>query len=537
MLGNMMQRPLLITSILRHAAIRFKSAGVASRGRDGEVIRLSYPQLLRRVNRLANALKGLDLRVGDRVATLAWNDHRHFETYYAVSGSGAVCHTINPRLSLEQISYIAAHAGDRILFVDPQFEPIAAHLVKCCPQLEQVILLCDAAAMPETEIAGALDYESLIDGQPADFDWPEFDENTSSALCYTSGTTGNPKGVLYSHRSTVLHALTSSQSFGFALSPGQVVMPMVPMFHVNAWNLPYSAPLTGANLVLPGPAPTGAVMVELIKSESVQKLIGVPTVLQMLINESNAREVDLAPLDSVITGGSAPSPKLIGEFEDRGIDMMHGSGMTETSSMLTLNRLEEGEADLSFEERVQIKSKQGQPPFGVEMRIVSEEGEVMPWDGKAFGHLELRAPWVVERYYEAAEPATVDGWFRTGDIATIDEKARLQIVDRAKDVIKSGGEWISSIELENAASSDPGVGVAAVIAVSDEKWGERPLLVVEPRPGASLSRDGLLAALAQRVPKWWLPDDVIFIEKMPLTATGKVSKLELREQFKDCKAL
>jgi fatty-acyl-CoA synthase len=278
-------------------------------------------------------------------------------------------------------------------------------------------------------------------------------------------------------------------------------------------------------------------MVELIKSESVQKLIGVPTVLQMLINESNAREVDLAPLDSVITGGSAPSPKLIGEFEDRGIDMMHGSGMTETSSMLTLNRLEEGEADLSFEERVQIKSKQGQPPFGVEMRIVSEEGEVMPWDGKAFGHLELRAPWVVERYYEAAEPATVDGWFRTGDIATIDEKARLQIVDRAKDVIKSGGEWISSIELENAASSDPGVGVAAVIAVSDEKWGERPLLVVEPRPGASLSRDGLLAALAQRVPKWWLPDDVIFIEKMPLTATGKVSKLELREQFKDRKAL
>jgi acyl-CoA synthetase (AMP-forming)/AMP-acid ligase II len=532
MLGNMMQRPLLTQSVLQHAANRFQGTSISSRNHDGTVAHFSFTTLRERVGQLTNALEDFGLQPGDRVGTLAWNDHRHLELYYAVSGSGAICHTVNPRLAVEQIEYIIDHAGDRFLFVDRTFAPLVPQILTRCPKVEGVVFLCEPADISPEIAGGGLFYEEFLDAQSPEHEWGEFDENTASGLCYTSGTTGNPKGVLYSHRSTILHALVSSHSCGFALSHGHVVMPVVPMFHVNAWNLPYSALITGAHLVLPGAAPTGASMFALIKSERVEKIIAVPTVLQMLLDHAEKVGEDLAPLRYVITGGSSPATKLMHDLESRGIEVLHGSGMTETSSMLTMNHLDEDERQLDLDSRLEFKVKQGQAPFGMELRIVNDANEILPWDGKSSGHLEVRAPWVLERYYGADEPATVDGWFRSGDVATIDPQARMQIVDRTKDLIKSGGEWISSIDLENAAAGVASVAVVGVVAIAHPKWGERPLMVVQCKAGETVSKESVMAPLIEKFPRWWLPDEVVFIDAMPLTATGKISKLALRERFK-----
>jgi 3-(methylthio)propionyl---CoA ligase len=540
MFGQMMDRPLLISALLRHAEAQSPTREIVSVTADQPRHRYTFRDAFARARKLANALKRLGIRQGDRIATLAWNDFRHFEIYYGVSCSGFVCHTINPRLFEEQIAYIVNHAEDRWLFLDPAFVPLVEKLQARLGTLEGYVVLTDDAHMPATALPRACSYEALIAAESDAFEWPEFDERMASALCYTSGTTGDPKGVLYSHRSTVLHCYSSALRDSHNVSGRDTIMPVVPMFHVNAWGLPYSSAMVGAKLVLPGPKMGDPETLQaLIESESVSFAAAVPTVWQGLLAylEKTGKHID--SLQRVICGGSAVPVALMDQMRDRhGVEVIHSWGMTETSPIGTACSLSAAAEELPTAERDALRAKQGRAVFGIELKIVDENGKTLPHDGKAFGALKVRGPWVAASYFKSANPSPAfdaDGWFNTGDVATICPLGYLQITDRTKDVIKSGGEWISSIELENLAIAHPAVAQAAAIAIAHPKWQERPLLVVVRKPGASVSREELLNFFLGKVAKWWIPDDVVFVEKLPLTATGKLSKLQLRQQFADYK--
>jgi fatty-acyl-CoA synthase len=538
MRGLMMDAPLLITSIMQHGARYNGDAEVVSVTADNPRHRYTYGAAFERAARLAHALTRLGMRRGDRIGTLAWNDHRHFEIYYAVSCAGAVCHTINPRLFEEQISYIVNHAEDRILLIDPMFVPLIEKLAGAIRGVEAIVVMTDAAHMPESLLPNVRCYETLLEAERPDFDWPQLDEYTASSLCYTSGTTGHPKGVLYSHRSTLLHALSCIAPDVMGVSMRDAILPVVPMFHVNAWGTPYSAPMIGAKLVLPG-AKMGdpETLQTLIESEGVTFALGVPTIWMGLLAYLQRTGKRLGRLERTIVGGACCPPSMIHEFHDTyGVTVCHGWGMTEMSPVGTAGGLTRQMHEWSAERQLAVRAKQGRPIFGVQMKIVDEEGRELPWDGQSAGALLVRGPTICSEYYRADDATAshdAEGWFRTGDVGTIDASGYLQITDRTKDVIKSGGEWISSIELENTALAHPAVAEAAVIAVPHPRWQERPLLVAVLNDGANLTRDELLGWFRGRVASWWIPDDVVFVEEIPHTATGKISKLTLRQQFGD----
>ena len=505
MLGLMSERPLLISAILTHAATFHGNVEIVSRTVEGPIHRYTYRDAERRSKQLANALLRLRIEPGDRVATRAWNTFRHFELYYAISGIGAVCHTINPRLFDDQIVYIVNHASDRLLFVDTTFLPLVERLAPRLPADCRIVLMTDAENSPSTGLPVLPCYEQLIAAEDADFAWPEFDERTAASLCYTSGTTGHPKGALYSHRSTVLHAFGISLPDAISISAADVVCPVVPLFHACGWGIPHAVPMNGAKLVMPGPRLDGASLHELFESEGVTYALGVPTVwlgFEAYLSSSGAR---CSSLHRVLSGGSSVPPSMVEAFARHGIDMRQGWGMTEMSPLGTTAALKARHRSLDAAEQLAVKVKQGRPVFGVEMKIVDDEGRAQPHDGKSMGEILVRGPWIVSGYFEdaAAGAASVepDGWFHTGDMATIDSDGYMQITDRRKDVIKSGGEWISSIDLENAAIAHDDVAEAAVIAVPDPRWGERPLLIVVPRPGCTPERDQLIAFLAEQFPK------------------------------------
>ncbi|WP_372884652.1 long-chain-fatty-acid--CoA ligase [Shimia sp.] len=536
MLGSMMMRPLRIADILTYAAEIHPSAEIVSVRSEGDLHRTTYAETARRVAQLAHGLRAIGARPGDRIATLAWNGYRHFELYYAISGLGAVCHTINPRLAAEQMTYIIRHAEDTVLCLDLAFVPLVAALREQWPAGLKLVVMTDPAHMPEGDY---LCYEDLLEGQPEQFDWPEFPEETAAALCYTSGTTGHPKGTLYSHRSTVLHAMMVGLSLPAALQPGRRILPVVPLFHVNAWGLPYAAPLTGASLIFPGPALDGESLFRLMEAEQVYSAWGVPTVWLGLQAEI-ARQGRLpAGFADMVVGGSAAPASMIRDFESRGVNVCHAWGMTEMSPVGTQGNLPVHLDHLSLDEKVAIKGKQGRRIFGVDLKIVDEDGARLPHDGIAAGELFVRGNAITAGYFrnDEANAGAFDGegWFGTGDVATIDREGYLCITDRAKDLIKSGGEWISSLDLENTVMAHPLVANCAVIAVPHPKWDERPLLIVVPSPEGRPQVGELMALLEVHFAKWQLPDDVVFVDELPLTATGKVSKRTLRQRFADHK--
>ena len=538
MQGLIMDYPLTITSIMQHAEINHPDAEIVSVTHDNPRHRYTYAEAFLRTRKLANALIQYGILEGDRIATLAWNDYRHFELYYAVSGIAAVTHTINPRLFAEQIIYIINHAEDRLIFVDPMIVPIIEPLQKELANVESFIILTDEANMPSTSLANSQCYETFIADASAEIEWPLFDENTASSLCYTSGTTGNPKGVLYSHRANVLHSYSSTSPEVFNFAVGDVAMPVVPMFHVNAWGIPYAAPMMGAKLVFPGPKMgDGETLQALIEEEGVTFSAGVPTVWLALLEYLNSSGKKIESLNRVIIGGSACPESIMREFQDKhGVYVNHAWGMTETSPLGTVNTLKPEMKTLSEAEQYKIRLKQGRTLFGIQMKIVGEDNNELPRDGIASGLLKVRGPWVCSDYYKLDEPSDVhdeEGWFATGDVATIDAEGYMQITDRSKDVIKSGGEWISSIDLENIAVGHPKLAEAAVIGIAHPKWTERPLLIAILKEAESLSKEELLSWLEDKVARWWLPDDVIFVEEIPHTATGKILKLELRKQFEN----
>ena len=538
MRGLMMDRPLLIGALLQYAAEYHGDTEIVTRTSEGPIHRYTYAEAERRARQLAKALKRLGVGFGDRVATLAWNNHRHFELYFAVSGMGAVCHTVNPRLFAEQLHYIVNHAEDKLLFLDLSFVPIAEKLAAEWRTVRHYVIMTDRAHMPETSLGGALCYEDLVAAEAADFVWPEFDENTASSLCYTSGTTGNPKGALYTHRSTLLHSFAVCSANAVAISMRDSILPVVPMFHVNAWGIPYAAAMSGAKLVFPGPKLDGASLHELFTSEKVTLSLGVPTVWFGLLQYLEQTGKRLDGLSRVTVGGSAAPAAMIAAFEEKyGVQCIHGWGMTEMSPVGTLALPKAKHLDRPKEEQLAVKARQGFPLFGVDMKVVGPDGRRLPHDGKSSGELYVRGPWIIGAYYndEAATVAAFDaeGWFRTGDVCTIDPDGYMIIVDRSKDVIKSGGEWISSIDLENAAMGHPEIAEAAVIGLPHPKWDERPLLVVVPKPGCQPSKEGISAFLGDKIARWQLPDDVVFVPELPHGATGKVLKTRLREQFRD----
>ncbi|SFF49281.1 fatty-acyl-CoA synthase [Fontimonas thermophila] len=534
--GQMMDAPLLISSLLRHAEQYHGDTEIVSRTVEGSIHRYGYADAARRARQLANALKRLGVQPGDRVATLAWNGYRHFELYYAVSGIGAVMHTVNPRLFAEQIAWIINDAEDTVLCFDLTFAPLVESIAAKCPSVKHWVALTDRAHMPAQPIPNLIAYEEWIAAETDRYDWPEFDERSACTLCYTSGTTGNPKGVLYSHRSMLLHTFSASLPDVFGASARDCILPVVPMFHVNAWAIPYIAPMVGAKLVFPGPSLDGASLYELFETEGVTFSAGVPTVWQGLLQYLQTHKLRLTTLRKCVIGGSACPPALMQTFErDYGVKIHHAWGMTELSPLGTFNTLKKKHLALSKEEQFAIEVKQGRPPFGVQLKIVDADGRELPRDGKAFGDLLVKGYWVIDRYYRATESPLRDGWFPTGDVGTLDPDGYLQITDRSKDVIKSGGEWISSIDLENVACAHPAVAQAAVIGVRHPKWDERPLLIIVKKPGQEVSREELLALYPGKVAKWWIPDDVVFVSELPMTATGKISKLRLREIFKDHK--
>ena len=535
MLGVMSERPLLVSAILDHAAAYHRDTEIVSRSVEGTIYRHTYAEAERRSKRLARALLQLGIKPGERIGTLAWNTFRHFELYYGISGIGAVCHTINPRLFDDQIVYIVNHASDRLLFVDTTFLPLVERLAPQFPKDCRFVLLSEA----ETSLPVVGRYDDLIADQSEEFDWPEFDERTAASLCYTSGTTGNPKGALYSHRSTVLHALGASLPDAIPLSARDTVCPVVPLFHACGWAAAYTAPMNGTKLVLPGPRLDGPSLYELFETEGVTVSLGVPTVWLAFEGYLSATGKRCSSLRRVLSGGSAVPPSLIEAFERRGIQMVHAWGMTEMSPLGTVAALKAKHLRLEAGAQTPIKAKQGRPVFGVELKILDEAGLPQPHDGKSMGELLVRGPWIVSGYFDDAEASAAaieaDGWFHTGDVATIDPDGYMQITDRRKDVIKSGGEWISSIDLENAAVAHDDVAEAAVIAVPHPRWGERPLLIVAPATGRKPDRDGLIALLAREFPRWMLPDDVVVVPELPHTATGKLMKTRLREMFRDHK--
>jgi len=535
LMGQMMSAPLLISSIIRHAARYYGSTEIVSRRTEGDLHRYTYRDCELRARKVAQALEALRVQQGERVGTLAWNGYRHLEIYYGVSGMGAVCHTINPRLFPEQIAYIVNHADDRYVFFDSTFLPLVEGVAPHCPNVKGWVLMTDRAHMPAESKVELICYEDLLDVQNGNYDWPQFDENLASSLCYTSGTTGNPKGALYSHRSTVLHSYASALPDALGCSGRDVILPVVPMFHVNAWGLPYSVPLVGAKLVLPGPKLDGASLFELFEQEEVTFSAGVPTVWLGLLQYVQSNKLKFSTFRKTVIGGSAAPPAMIRALEALDVEVIHAWGMTEMSPLGTSCKLLASHKDLSEDERHKILEKQGRVIYGVDMKIVDGEGQELPWDGKAFGDLLVRGPWVIDHYFRNDSSPLVDGWFPTGDVATIDAEGYMQITDRSKDVIKSGGEWISSIDIENVAAAHPAVHMAACISAYHPKWDERPLLVVVKRPNMDVTREELLGFFEGKVAKWWIPDDVAFVSEIPLTATGKMQKLKLREQFKDYK--
>lgn len=540
MLGQMMDSQLLISSIARHADRRYGDQEIVSYTVDNPRHRYTYREAFSRARKLANALVNHGLEHGDRVGTLAWNDYRHFELYYGVSGSGMVCHTINPRLFEDQLVFIINDAADKYLFVDPTFVPIVESLLPRLDNTPGLVVLTDDEHMPESSL-DAVSYEAFIADESDDFDWPEFDEHEASSLCYTSGTTGNPKGVLYSHRSTVLHSYGVALPDVFDLSANEVAMPIVPMFHVNAWGIPYATAMTGTKLVFPGPKMGDPeVLQALIEEEGVTTSAGVPTVWQGLIAYLDATGKRIDSVKSFIGGGSAVPYSLMEAYEERyGVNLIHAWGMSETSPLGTMFHTSPALDKESAEVQADARASQGAPPFGVELRIVDEDGTVLPHDGDAVGALQIRGPWIASAYYGdgtvGADSFTDDGWFDTGDVATITPLGYMHIADRTKDLIKSGGEWISSIELENLAVGHPAVKQAAVVAMPDEKWQERPLLVVIPEEGAEIDATDILGYFDGKVASWWIPDAVAVTDAIPLTATGKISKLDLRKQLADGK--
>ncbi|MDM0086472.1 MULTISPECIES: 3-(methylthio)propionyl-CoA ligase [unclassified Variovorax] len=539
MLGLMQDRPLMISSLIDHAATFHPETEIVARTVEGPVHRTNYREVQRRAKRVANAMQALGIAPGQRVGTLAWNTHRHLELYYGVSGTGAVLHTVNPRLFPEQIDYIVNHAEDQVLFFDISFAALVAQLAPSLKTVHTFVAMTDRAHMPAIDVPKLLCYEELIAAQSEDYTWPEFDERTASSLCYTSGTTGNPKGVLYSHRSTVLHSLMECAPDTFNVNSGMTLLLAVPMFHANAWGMPYSAAMAGAKLVMPGPKLDGQSLYELMRDEKVTFSQAVPTVWLMQFQYFDAHpEIDTLALGlkRIGVGGAATPRSMIERFErDFGADFVQGWGMTETSPIGVIGNLLPKHRGLSKDEQTTVKMKQGRGVWGVELKIVDEAGQRLPHDGQAFGHLHVRGPWIASGYFKSEGGPVLDaeGYFPTGDVATVDTDGYVQLVDRAKDVIKSGGEWISSIDLENAANAHPAVAEAAVIGIPHPKWQERPLLVIVRRAGAEVTGAELQAFLAQKVAKWWLPDHVTFVDALPHTATGKLLKTKLREQFKD----
>lgn len=532
--GQMMDQPLLISGILAFAERHYGDTEIVSRRVEGDLHRYAYRDCARRARQLANALGALGIGMGERIATLAWNGYRHLELYYGVSGSGAVLHTINPRLHPDQVAYIVNHADDRVLFFDLTFLPAIEAMARQCKTVKAYVALCGREHMPPAgAIPGLLCYEDLLADASDDYDWPQFDERSAAALCYTSGTTGNPKGALYSHRSTVLHAYASALPNALNISSADVVLPVVPMFHVNAWGLPYSAPLVGAKLVFPGPALDGKSLYELFEAEGVTFSAGVPTVWLGLVNHVLEGGLRFSTFRRTVIGGSACPPALMDTLIDRlGVQVVHAWGMTEMSPLGTTCSLLAKHTAMPQEAQRTVLRKQGHAIYGVDMKIVDDDGTELPWDGATYGHLLVKGPWVVSGYFrDEGGDALQDGWFRTGDVATIDADGYLAITDRSKDVIKSGGEWIGTIDLENVAMSHPAVLQAACIGVQHPKWAERPLLVVVRRPGMEVTRDELLGWFAGKVAKWWTPDDVVFAESLPVGGTGKIQKNKLRESY------
>ena len=531
--GLMMETPLLVSALIRHADRHHGDAETVSRRIEGDIHRYTYRDAHARMRRLANALARLGAKPGDRIATLAWNGHRHFELCYAVSGAGMILHTVNPRLFPEQIAWIVNDAEDALLFIDLTFVPLVEKLQPALRTLKHVVVMTDRAHMPAS-LPDALCYEELLAAESDAFEWPELDESTACGLCYTSGTTGNPKGALFSHRSTVLHAYAISMPDVMCLSSRDCILPVVPMFHANAWGIPYAAALTGAKLVLPGSGLDGKSLHELFEQEKVVYSAGVPTVWLGLLQYMRQSGSKFSTLKRTCVGGAACPPAMMRAFKDElGVELYHAWGMTEMSPLGCFCRLQNKHLDLGADEQRQILEKQGHVVFGVDWKIVDGEGTDLPWDGKAFGDLHVRGPWVIRQYYKSSASPLVNGWFPTGDVATIDPDGYMQITDRSKDVIKSGGEWIGSIDLENVAMSHPAVLEAAVIACKHPKWDERPLLIVVKKPGHDVDRDALLRYYEGKVAKWWIPDDVIFVNELPHTATGKLLKTKLREEYRE----
>ncbi len=533
---TMQEQAPLISSLIDYAAANHSDTEIVSRTVEGGLHRYTYRDASRRTKRLANALKHLHTKTGDCIGTIAWNGYRHFELYYAVSGMGAIIHTVNPRLFPEQIVWIINHAKDRILFFDITFAPLIEKLAPLLPTVEIYVAMTDRAHLPTANIPNLLCYEDLLDNEADDYVWPQFDDTTPSSLCYTSGTTGNPKGVMYTHRSTIYHCYAGISPDALNISAFTTVMPVVPMFHVNAWAVPYMATASGAKLVFPGAALDGASVYDLMEREKVTVSLGVPTIWMGLLAHLETHNVKFSTLKETAVGGAACPPVIIDKFSRiYGVNVVHAWGMTELSPLGTVCRLKAKHTSLSYDEQFAIRVKQGRAVFGIEMKIVDDAGKLLPNDGKAFGDLMVRGPWVIARYHGEKESALVDGWFPTGDVATIDADGYMQITDRSKDVIKSGGEWISSIELENIAMAHPALAEAAVIGIAHPKWDERPLLLAVLKPGASLTKEALLAIFDGKIAKWMLPDDVVFVDSLPHTATGKLLKTKLRVDFKDYK--
>ncbi len=540
MLGLMQNQPLSISSLIEFAQRHHGEGEIVSRRVEGDIHRYTYKEAAQRSRQLARALDALKLQLGDRVASIAWNGYRHLEMYFGVSGSGRVLHTINPRMHPEQIAWVVNHAQDQMVCFDMTFLPIVKAIHAKCPSVRHWVALCNADKLPaDSGIPHLSSYEAMLSVQSGSYTWPELDENTASSMCYTSGTTGNPKAALYSHRSTVLHAYAAALPDVMCLSARDSILPVVPMFHVNAWGIPYSAALTGAKLVFPGPGMDGKSVYELIEAEQVTYAAGVPTVWQMLLGHMQAGGLKFSTLKRTVIGGSACPPAMITAFNDQyGVEVLHAWGMTEMSPLGTLCTLKNKHLALSEEEKMKIRLKQGRAIYGVDMKIVDGAGDELPWDGKTFGDLLVKGPWVVREYFQGAGDThavkpLVDGWFPTGDVATIDADGYMQITDRSKDVIKSGGEWISSIDIENIAVAHPAIAMAACIGMKHPKWDERPIVAVVKKPGAEVTREELLAFYRDKAAKWQVPDDVIFLDAIPLGATGKMQKSKLRDLLAD----
>ena len=538
MRGLMQEWPLLVHTFIDHAKIHHGEREIVTRRIEGDIHKTNYSEIFSRSKKFSKALKGLGVKKGDVIGTLAWNTYRHLESWYGITGLGAIYHTLNPRLFVEQLDYIINHAENRFIITDVSFVEILENIEDKIPNVEGFIFLCEKENLPETKLKNIYSFEELLEAEDDLFEWVKVEEDEACGLCYTSGTTGNPKGVLYSHRSNVLHTLAANSADAMGIKSTDVVMPVVPMFHANAWGLSFSAPMSGCKVVMPGMNMDGESIYELLDTQKVTFTAAVPTVWLMLLQYLEENDLKLPYLERVAIGGSAVPRMMLEKFEKNyDVSVMHAWGMTEMSPLGTIGAFKSGMEDLSFEEQMDIKLKQGRASYMVEMKITNDEGDELPWNGKDFGHLLVRGPFIASKYMKGDGGQILDnqGFFDTGDVATIDELGFMQITDRSKDVIKSGGEWISSIELENIAVGHPEVVEAAVIGIYHPKWDERPLLICIPTEGSDVKKEDILSFLEDKLAKWWMPDDVVFVDEIPHTATGKIQKLTLREQFSDYK--